>query len=327
MPAAPQPSTGGHDILPPRRSPAPASLRVVLTLAMLAFAVHLLLPQLDELQQSLQALRSGRWAFLLIALGSSFLALVASAWMVRSSVAHPPKWLRAVATQVAAGFASAVTPIGLGWFAVTESSLERAGTNADEAGAATGLNLLLTGIAHVGLVLLLLPFLPTLGLPRITPPSGRLVVDAVVLLAVVVGLVVWIPPTRRAVVRPVLRVVRRVPEIMRDPRRSVLMAAGAVAQNLAYAVTLMACVAAYGVSIPAPAILVVYLISATVAAVSLTPGGLGAMEAALVAGLTRVGVAGGQAVAATLTFRFFTFWVWLAVGAGMLRLARARLWV
>lgn len=302
------------------------SLRVLLTIAMLAFAVHLLLPQLDELQQSLQALRSGRWLFLIVALGSSFMVLVASAWMVRSSVAHPPAWGRAIATQVAAGFASAVTPAGVGWFAVTESSLERSGTDTDEAGAATGLNLVLTVVAHVGLVLIVLPFLPTLNLPRITPPSGRIVVDVVVVLLAAVGLIAWIPRTRRTVVHPVLRVLRRVPEIIRDPRRSALMTAGAVAQNLAYTVTLIACLAAYGASVPVLAVLVVYMVSATVAVVSPTPGGLGAMEAALVAGLTRVGVAGGQAVAATLTFRFFTFWVWLAVGAWMLRWVRAHRW-
>ena len=43
--------------------------------------------------------------------------------------------------------------------------------------------------------------------------------------------------------------------------------------------------------------------------VSPTPGGLGAVEAALVSGLTGYGMPDGKAVAAVLTFRLFTFWL------------------
>ncbi|MBK5265936.1 MAG: flippase-like domain-containing protein [Acidimicrobiia bacterium] len=70
----------------------------------------------------------------------------------------------------------------------------------------------------------------------------------------------------------------------------------------------------------------VYMVSATVASISPTPGGLGAMEAALVAGITRLGVPAGEAVAAVLSFRVATFWLPLPVGAWLLRLARRREW-
>ena len=40
-----------------------------------------------------------------------------------------------------------------------------------------------------------------------------------------------------------------------------------------------------------------------------TPGDLGAMEAALVAGLTALGEASGPAIAAVLGFRLLTFWL------------------
>ena len=64
----------------------------------------------------------------------------------------------------------------------------------------------------------------------------------------------------------------------------------------------------------------VYLAGAAVASISPTPGGLGAMEAALVAGLTAVGAPTGPAVAGVLAFRLLTFWLpilpgWLAYRA------------
>jgi glycosyltransferase 2 family protein len=62
---------------------------------------------------------------------------------------------------------------------------------------------------------------------------------------------------------------------------------------------------------------VVYLGGSALAAAAPTPGGLGAMEAALVAGLTAFGLASGPAIIGVLAFRLVTFWLpilpgWLA---------------
>jgi uncharacterized protein (TIRG00374 family) len=53
----------------------------------------------------------------------------------------------------------------------------------------------------------------------------------------------------------------------------------------------------------------VYLGASIIAAAAPTPGGLGAMEAALVAGLSSVGLASGVAVAAVLSYRLVTYWL------------------
>jgi undecaprenyl-diphosphatase len=65
---------------------------------------------------------------------------------------------------------------------------------------------------------------------------------------------------------------------------------------------------------------VVFLAGAAVAAAVPTPGGLGAVEAALVAGLLGVGVDGTTAVSAVIVHRVATFWLplppgWLAFTA------------
>ena len=61
----------------------------------------------------------------------------------------------------------------------------------------------------------------------------------------------------------------------------------------------------------------VYLGAAALAAAAPTPGGLGAIEAALIAGLIGVGLAAGPAVSAVLLYRLATYWLpivpgWLA---------------
>src|SRR5262249_61740289 len=58
----------------------------------------------------------------------------------------------------------------------------------------------------------------------------------------------------------------------------------------------------------------VYLGAAAIAAAAPSPGGLGALEAALVAGLTGVGMAAGPAVSAVLLYRLATYWLPVAPG-------------
>jgi glycosyltransferase 2 family protein len=77
---------------------------------------------------------------------------------------------------------------------------------------------------------------------------------------------------------------------------------------------LSACVAAFGRDVPFAKIGVVYLTGSAIGSIIPTPGGLGAVEAALTAGLTAAGVPGGVAVSAVLLFRLLTFWLPVPVG-------------
>ncbi len=301
--------------------------RPVLLIVVLGFAVHVLLPQVGELKQGLEALRSGRWPFLGLGLMGAGLTFLGSAWAVRVSVDSPPPWSRTTVIQLAASAASVLTPMGVGWVFINEGFLRQSGVEEGAARAATGLNMVLTAVSHVLLLVVVIPFLPTLHLPTIAPPQRRVFVDIVVIAAVVFGVVFWIPRVRTRVLTAIRPTIEAIPLVLGNPRRSLLMVGAAVSVNFAYALALYGTVAAFGAS-PAPlGILVSYLLAATVAAVAPTPGGLGAMETALVSALTRLAVPAGAAVAATLAFRLLTFWLPLALGAVALRRVRSRGWI
>jgi glycosyltransferase 2 family protein len=64
---------------------------------------------------------------------------------------------------------------------------------------------------------------------------------------------------------------------------------------------------------------VVYLTGSAIGSAVPTPGGIGAVEAALAAGLTAAGMHGAAAFSAVLLFRAATFWLpvplgWAALG-------------
>jgi undecaprenyl-diphosphatase len=89
---------------------------------------------------------------------------------------------------------------------------------------------------------------------------------------------------------------------------------GSALITLAYIGAFAASVEAFGGGPGFVVLGAVYLAASALAAAAPTPGGLGALEAALIAGLTGVGVAAGPAVSAVLLYRLATYWLPVAPG-------------
>jgi len=86
------------------------------------------------------------------------------------------------------------------------------------------------------------------------------------------------------------------------------------------AVGLAATLAAFQPHFPLIPVLAVYVVGSTLGQLAPTPGGLGAVEAATVAGMTAIGVGPTAAVAAVLTSRALTFWLPVLPGLVAFRL-------
>ena len=116
-------------------------------------------------------------------------------------------------------------------------------------------------------------------------------------------------------VRPMLSTTwPRLLESARQPRRIAMGIGGALLLNLAYAAALYAAVVAYGGDLAYATVGFVYLAAGAVGSAAPTPGGIGAVEAALAAGLTAAGLDGSTAVQAALLFRAVTFWIPMVPG-------------
>jgi len=148
-----------------------------------------------------------------------------------------------------------------------------------------------------------------------------------VILAVVAaaaGIVMATRQGRRFAVRKVLPGVRaslaNLRLVARSPVKLALLFGGSALVTLAYIAGLWASVEAFGAGVGFGALGAVYLASAALAAASPTPGGVGAIEAALTAGLTGIGVSAGAAVSAVILYRLATYWLPVVPGWYCLRL-------
>jgi uncharacterized membrane protein YbhN (UPF0104 family) len=216
-----------------------------------------------------------------------------------------------VLAQLAGDFATLVSPPTLGAIAINVRFLQKAGLHPALAAASVGVSQVMAFVFHI---LLLLGFGIAAGTQAdLTFSPPQIVVIAVVAAVIVLLALLAVPAVRRTIrkrVGPTLKeVVPRLVTVAQRPLKLLEGIGGILVLNLAYIAVLYACVAAFGGEMGFAVVAVVYLAGATIGQAAPTPGGLGAVEAALAAGLTAGGLDAGLAVSAVLLYRLVTFWL------------------
>jgi glycosyltransferase 2 family protein len=292
--------------------------RSLLMIFVLALAVYLLLPQLGDIGDTIEAARDASVPWLAVCLVASAATYV---FATISFVGSVPRALALGPTfraQVAGSFASLIAPANTGGLAVKVRFLQRSGLDTATATAATGLNAVGGLAVHIALLVVFLLWTDQSGVGGFSLPDTDLVFLLLALAVVVGGAVLVVPAGRRWVVRPLLEAVSRavdtVSSVLTDPSRVALLVGGAAGISLAYIVALVATVEAFGGGLTVPQIGAAYLAATALASAAPTPGGLGAVEAALVAALTGFGLPSAVAISATLSFRLATYWLPLLPG-------------
>ena len=273
------------------------------------FAIHLLLPRVGEVGHTLEAVRGASWEWLVAGLLASAGTYLAAGIAQVGAVSQPLALGWTVAVQVASSFTNRLTPGNLGGLGVNLRYLERSGLEPPEAVAAIGLNSAVGLIVHLLALSVTLPLVGRAGIGEIKTPHGWEVLVALVLLSAVAGVALWSPLGRRRLVAPARAAARSLAATLRMPGRALLVLGGSAGVTGCYILALMASLRAFGADASALKVAAVFLGASAVGSVAPTPGGLGAVEAALVAGLTAVGLAPGPAVTGVLAYRLLTYWL------------------
>lgn len=289
-----------------------------------SLAFYTLLPQMTNLGATVEAFGDAEPAWLVAMLAISALSYVFAAVSLQGSVADPIPFVANVRAQFATAFTGLVGPAGAGGFALTGRFLERTGVRPAEAGASVAVNAIAGFVMHVALLGVFVVWAGGLGLTGFSlPQSTTLLLIAAVVLAVI-GIALAAAPVRRRVVAPVLEALRvgarQIGRVFTSPQRVAALFGGSAAISLTYVVAAVCAVEAFGGGLSFPQVGAAYLAAMALATLAPTPGGLGAMESAMIAAFTGFGLGAGVAVSATLAFRLATFWIpvlpgWFALGA------------
>jgi glycosyltransferase 2 family protein len=159
------------------------------------------------------------------------------------------------------------------------------------------------------------------------PSSSKLLVVIAVVMALL-GIAMATRRGRRLVTTHVVPAVKQslasVVSVSRSPRRLLALLGGSTCVTLAYVLALTCASNAFDGGVSLAQVGAVYLGASLLAAAAPTPGGLGAMEAALVAGFTAIGMDGAVAIATVLGYRLATYWLPILPGWISLRIMERR---
>jgi glycosyltransferase 2 family protein len=284
--------------------------RTLVTLVASVAAIYLLAGELARASPR-NLLRSADWRWGAAALALSAVTYVGAALSLSGFVAERLNFLRTLLVQLAGSFVTLVTPAAVGGAALNVRYLQRRKIPAPVAVASVGVSQVAAFVLHILLLVVFAAIAGTRTKSPIKPPTWAYFVLAG--LVVLAGVMLALPPGRRLVrarLSPTFgQVLPRLLEVAQHPRKLAEGIGGALLLSLAYILCLAACVAAFGESVPFAKIGFVYLTGSAIGSIIPTPGGLGAVEAALTAGLTAAGVPGAVAVSAVLLFRLLTFWL------------------
>ncbi|HEY8094110.1 MAG TPA: lysylphosphatidylglycerol synthase transmembrane domain-containing protein, partial [Acidimicrobiales bacterium] len=297
--------------------------RTLLVIVGSTIAFYSLLPQLGNLGDTAEALRTANVLWLAVLLAASVLTYVFATVSFLGSVPQSLPVAPTLRAQVAASFATLVGPGSSGSLALEVRFLQRSGVRGPEATAAVALNTVAGTVVHVVLLFGFVVWTGKSGVQRFSLPDTNIVLLVLAVLASLVGLALLVRPLRQRILVPAVRAARtglaQIGRVFRSPARVIALFGGSAALTLAYIAGLMAAVAAFGGELTFPQVGTAYLAATAIAALAPTPGGLGAVESALIAALTGYGLGDGVAVSAVLTFRLATFWLpilpgWLLFG-------------
>jgi glycosyltransferase 2 family protein len=285
--------------------------RTVLTVVAGTVAAYILASQLSQVNL-VEALRTSIPGWLALALLGSALTYVGSALIRQAFVPIQLPLGRTMMVQLASSFLSLVTPPTVGHLGINIRYLQRAGvpTAAAAASIAVGEIVVVFGTLALLLVCLWITGTSTTGLSLL--PSGP-VLAVLIGAAAVIALVVALSPTRRMLRRRLEPLIKRtLPQLIAaatSPRRIVMALGGMLLMNGGYLLAIDASLRAFSASVSFPLLVVVYFAASAVGSAAPTPGGIGAVEAALVAGLTAAGVPVTAALTAVIAYRAATFWL------------------
>ena len=298
------------DIAPLHR----VQLKDIALMAAVIFAAYLLITQLADIgfRTIADELGEAQLVWVAVALILAQSTFVPSGISVRGGVATPLPLLPCVVLQSALKFINLTVPSSAGRVATNLRCLQRMGAPRAEALAGGAIDDVSNTVVQVTLFLLVLPFVGvSVDASQFegAGPDRRLLVAILVALTATLGLVLAVPRVRARVLPGVRDALLGLWSVARVRRKRMEVFGGSIATELLYSVALGATCLAYGVHLNLGQMIFINTSAAVLSGVVPVPGGIGAAEAALSAGLIAMGVDQSTAFAIAITQRLCTFYL------------------
>ncbi len=300
----------------------------VIQLVLLVALVYVAYPFISTVPAFFSELRSANWWWALLGLAVSALTYFGAAAGLWACASGMVPFRHLVIMQFANTFAATTTPAGVGGLALSTRFLQKAGLGTVRATAAVAVQQAVQVITHVALLIFFSVAAGASADLSHFVPKLTLVYLIIGVALGAVGAFLFVPKLRNwldTAVRPKINEVGgELIELVRDPKRFAIIVLGCAGTTLGAALALWASVEAFGGGTTFVTVTVVTMVGGTLAAAAPTPGGVGAVEAALIGGLAAFGVPTAVAVPSVLLYRVLTVWLPVFAGWPIMRWLTAR---
>jgi uncharacterized protein (TIRG00374 family) len=275
--------------------------------------IWLIIGVLSDAGDSLDAIKGASWGWVALAFVFAQLPVAAEGWALLGAATGQLPYGRCVALETSNTF-TALVGGNVAVFALRVRFFQRQGYEAEAAVSAGAIASTASWTVKTLLFLIAIPF----AAGSFHAPSGSgdretavWIVLAVILASGIAATVIaLVPRLRRLVSRSIrphlLNIWANVKAIATEPHKIVYVLAGSTLAQLLVIFALGASLHAVGQHASIATLITVNTLAAIVGGAVPVPGGLGVVEAGLIAGLTSAGIPQDQAVAAVLIQRFFT---------------------
>jgi uncharacterized membrane protein YbhN (UPF0104 family) len=289
--------------------------RTVITLVALITAGYLLIGQLGSLDLA-TVLSNAKWRWVPPLVLASAATYLAAALSLLGYVRERLSFFRTVLAQLAASFTGFVLPAAVGGLAINVRFLQKSGLSTTAAATSVGVNQVVNAVSHVVLLIVFAAAAGTNAEHRLPIPGWAFILlGALAVLALIALAVPWTRHwTLARVLPPIREALPRLLDLVTSPVKLTQAVTGSLLLNGGYISALWFSVRAFNGHVDFVGVGVVYLAGAAIASVAPTPGGLGAVEAAMSTGLAAAGMPGAAAVSAVLLYRLATFWLPVPIG-------------
>lgn len=285
---------------------------IIFLILIVILALKVFIPQIDNLKESITALKEADPAWIVAGTVIFFAGLPILAWQFLELALRPIKFFLTLRVQMAGLFVSKLLPSSLGTFSLNLYYLVQQKHTVVQGSTVMAMNAATSGIAYGILILLALIFndssFGSIDIDLSGIPIGLIVLIGLGI--IILGYVLYrMPKIHDKVNKMVKDIVDNLKTYKDNPRAAIM---GTLLNGVGSFTSLFALYAsahAIGVDLSLSSALLAYTFGNIACAVVPTPGGLGAAEAGIYSGLVLVGIDTADAVTITLLYRLISYWL------------------
>ena len=279
-----------------------------------------LLGLIDNWDDIVAVFKEANWTDVPIMIVLILLTNVAGAASLIGAVTRPLPLGDTTTVMFGQSFLNRFTPANAGGMAMRIRYLQKGGTDLTLGTAAVGLTSVASGVVQTVYLVLFVTWGGTTDTGIEAEKPDWSVIGIVVAVLLICAFVVAVVPKLRTGVLQVLgnftsKIRDEFSDLLTRPGKLTLLFGGAAVSKLLMIETFVIACRAFDIDLGWAQLASAYMVGTTIASAVPTPGGVGAVEAALVLMLTGLGVDQAVAWSTTLLFRLISYWMPIIPGA------------